>query len=183
MDINNVGDKLRHHRKKKDVTLTYLSDKTGLSIGYLSNLENNLSSPRLDDLHKICSVLDISLVELLSQQIFDENVHIIKKYNRQTIFHNNREIKYESVKFGRGFLEGLFIELAPNCNFAETWFHNYDEIGLVTEGQLILTINSKNYTLNEGDSIYIKAGTEHTLSNESNKSCKSYWVSKPVETK
>jgi len=42
--LDRIGDRFKELRKEKKLTLKELSEKTGLSIGYLSNLERNISS-------------------------------------------------------------------------------------------------------------------------------------------
>ncbi len=45
-------------RKDKKITLKHLSDKTGLSISYLSEIENNkIKEPSFSAIGKICAVL------------------------------------------------------------------------------------------------------------------------------
>ena len=46
--VDEIGNKIRGIRKEKGITLKQLSERTGLSIGYLSNLERDSSSPTLD---------------------------------------------------------------------------------------------------------------------------------------
>lgn len=74
-----VGEKLRNLRKKKGLTLKKLSEKAELSIGYLSNLERDACSPTLENIQKICGILDVSLSELLEENI--ESRTVIKKMN------------------------------------------------------------------------------------------------------
>lgn len=174
-----VGKQIRNQRREKKITLSELSKQTNLSVGYLSNLENNLSNPRLDDIHKICEVLEISLIELLSYEPFQEDRFIIRKGNREIIYKENGKVIYELIGYGRNHLEGLLIKIDPNCHFKTNWHHDYDEIGLVLKGQLVITIEDKDYTLYKGDSFYIKAQLEHSLKNNSDIVCESYWVKNP----
>ncbi len=64
-DIQKIGYSVRAHRRDKGMTLQQLSDISGLSIGYLSNLERNANSPTLVNLQKICDALEISFYSLL----------------------------------------------------------------------------------------------------------------------
>ena len=54
-----LGEKIRFFRKNKNITLQELSDNTGLSIGYISQIERNLVDPSLSSLRKISQYLDI----------------------------------------------------------------------------------------------------------------------------
>ena len=57
-----VGDKIRGFRRSKGMTLTELSEKTGLSASLLSQVENKKTSPSIATLRKIAMALEISIV-------------------------------------------------------------------------------------------------------------------------
>ncbi len=52
--INEIAEKIRNLRKEKNLTLKDLSEKTGLSISFLSQVENNSSSLAITSLKKNC---------------------------------------------------------------------------------------------------------------------------------
>ena len=45
-----LGEHVRNIRKKRGITLKELAEKTGLSIGYISQIERNLTAPSLSTL-------------------------------------------------------------------------------------------------------------------------------------
>ncbi|WP_074616341.1 helix-turn-helix domain-containing protein [Eubacterium maltosivorans] len=173
-----IGKKLRSLRKKNKLTLKQLSEKTELSIGYLSNLERDACSPTLENIQKICGILDISLSELLEENV--ESRTVIKKDERTVIFEKEGAVCYESIVFGEDEMEGLCITLEPHTKYdASNWVHNYDEIGLIIEGSMEIRIEKDYHHLNKGDAFYIKAKTNHSLSNDTAARCISYWVKSP----
>lgn len=56
-----IGAKIKQLRTQKQMTLKDMSEKTNLSIGFLSQLERGLTSVATDSLGKIASVLDVEL--------------------------------------------------------------------------------------------------------------------------
>jgi len=173
--LDRIGDRFKELRKEKNLTLKELSEKTGLSIGYLSNLERNISSPTLEYMQRICEILGVSITELLAPE---KQEHIlIRKADRVTLIDNDN-LKCESINFGNYDTECLCITLHPGVSFHETWGHAYDEMGIVVQGSMEITIDEKIYTLYEGDSFYICANTPHSMSNSSEEDCISYWVMK-----
>lgn len=65
-----VGSRLRHFRKVRDWTLRELSAETdGLSIGYLSDIENERTSPSIVNLLTIAAAFDLTLGEFLGENI------------------------------------------------------------------------------------------------------------------
>ncbi|MGL4607598.1 MAG: helix-turn-helix domain-containing protein [Eubacteriaceae bacterium] len=173
--ILSIGEKFKAARKTKKLTLKQLSQQSGLSIGYLSNLENNVCSPTLENMQNICAVLGVSLMEILEG--FQPQRLVVKKEERTTIFSIKNVVRYDSITYGDGKMDGLYITLFPKCNYDKSnWRHTYDEIGLVLSGSMDIRIDDEIFHLSEGDSFYINAYTNHSLSNPSDCMCESYWV-------
>ena len=60
-----MGYRLKAKREKKGMTLEQLEKKTGLSAGYLCNLENNKRiNPSMETMKKIAEALDSTVQEL-----------------------------------------------------------------------------------------------------------------------
>ena len=58
MDTNAIiGLRIKNLRTEKKYTLKYLSENTGLSIGFLSQLERGMTSIAIDSLDKISNFL------------------------------------------------------------------------------------------------------------------------------
>lgn len=172
--INNVGARLRHIRKSKGLTLSEVAQRTNMSIGFLSNLERDISSPTLDSLWHICEALDISLIKLLETS--DGNGRLIRADEREIILKHNNSAKYETINFGDDKMEGILITLEPKCEYARPWKHSYEELGLVLEGELTILFEEEEYLLHEGDAFYVEAKKMHSLSNHADIPCVSYWV-------
>lgn len=64
--MNTIGERIRYARKNKNLTLTELKEKTGLSTGNLSDLENNKSMPSANALIQLKKVLNISIDWILT---------------------------------------------------------------------------------------------------------------------
>lgn len=58
-------NRMKEIRKLKGITLTDLSNKTGISIGYLSHLENGTrKNPSIEIMDKIAKILDKSVSDV-----------------------------------------------------------------------------------------------------------------------
>ena len=70
MNVNTaIGAKVKQKRTERKMTLKQLGEKTGLSVGFLSQFERGLSSIALDSLEKISRVLETPLSELFEEQV------------------------------------------------------------------------------------------------------------------
>jgi transcriptional regulator with XRE-family HTH domain len=67
--MKNVGGTIRALRQEKGITLPALADRSSLSKGLLSKIENSdESNPSLDTLYKIAEALDEPLATLLETE-------------------------------------------------------------------------------------------------------------------
>ena len=62
-----VGEKIRKLRKEKKLTLKDIAEATGLSIGYISQLERGAVEPSLASLRKVSEFLGVSPYLLVDQ--------------------------------------------------------------------------------------------------------------------
>ena len=53
-----------HARDKRNITLTQLSELTGIGKSTLNNIENGRTSPTLDQLERIAKALNVKISEL-----------------------------------------------------------------------------------------------------------------------
>lgn len=61
-----LGDNIKTIRKSKKISINLLSNITGISLGYLSDLENNkASNPTMEKLQKIADALQVSVDEFM----------------------------------------------------------------------------------------------------------------------
>jgi transcriptional regulator with XRE-family HTH domain len=63
-----LGDRLRLERMRRKMTLAELARASGLSKGFLSQVESGRSNASLKSLHRISACLGISLADLLSEE-------------------------------------------------------------------------------------------------------------------
>ena len=173
----NLGEKIKLIRKNKDYTLKELSEITGLSIGFLSNIERDWNSPSINNLQQICSALNINLMEILDEEISTNP--ITRVHEREEILKNiETNTTVESLLNRKASLNGIAITIEEESSFSDmSWGHGYDEIGIVVKGELEIEIDKTLYHLYEGDSIFIKQNTPHSYRNPSVTSSVVYWVS------
>ena len=62
-----VGLKIRDARKQRRLTLQRVAEATGLSIGFLSQVERDITTPSLSSLVTIAKALDLPVSSFLHQ--------------------------------------------------------------------------------------------------------------------
>ncbi len=170
------GSILKNLRKKKQLTLQTLSEETDLSISYLSKLENNLSSPTLINLQRICNALEISMAEMLEIKT-DKTTRLIRKDECPKIYETNSGLNYHQL-FNLAQKVKIVSMTMNEDNYTEelSWGHHYDEVGIVIEGSIFVTVSDETYQLFAGDVIFIKAHETHKFQKATEGICVVHWI-------
>lgn len=69
----NVGQRIKALRQQHNMTLRELSQKVGISISFLSDIENGRSNPSLERLKEIAEALDTTVSYLLGENDTTDN--------------------------------------------------------------------------------------------------------------
>lgn len=175
LDLSGIGERISKIRKEKGLTLKDMVEYTGLSTGYLSNLETGKTSPTLENLRMVTIALGMDLIELLTSEktrkpiIRAEDMHInhYEDYNMEVRI---IEFGYDSQIYEVLTIRPGEIQLGPLSR------HLYSETCTVLEGELSVELEDKVYKLHKFDSVYIPEKTAHRIWNESDKTVVTYWV-------
>jgi repressor LexA len=93
-----AGYKIKEYRKEKGYTLKQLSEYTGLSLSFISDIEHNRSNPSLDNLKKLADALDVSINNLISEDNKSENTDSYSFLNLKNLDSLSRFAKYFKSK-------------------------------------------------------------------------------------
>ncbi len=66
IDYTLIGKRIQTQRLEKGITQEKLAERAGISVVYLSKIENGRVYPTLETLSNICTELDIELAEILT---------------------------------------------------------------------------------------------------------------------
>ncbi|EKD40377.1 MAG: DNA-binding protein, partial [uncultured bacterium] len=75
----NIGTLIRRCRKERKLTLKIVAEKASISEGFLSQVENDVNSPSVDTLIRICNAIGVNAGDLISQVSKQEKVILIRK--------------------------------------------------------------------------------------------------------
>jgi len=179
-----VGWRIRSIRTRKRMTLRSLASTSGLSVGFLSQIERGLSSFSISSLRSICQALDASLADVLVMSngpgnailVDPRHASITKGDNRPHLSLSDASIKYRFLSTGfqgRRF-EAVIGEMTPS-SLREPHTHEGEEFGYVIEGGIVLISDEEAHELGPGDSYHLMASTPHAC-NAAGSGAKVLWV-------
>jgi transcriptional regulator with XRE-family HTH domain len=163
---------IRKIRKDKKITLRQLAEKSGLSLSFLSNLENGRVNVTLSSLRKIAAALEVPVARLIAEDE-TEGVVIVKKEERMNLVHHRspkgtviQQFLTRSPNFD---LEIVVIQLPAGTSSESYKSHQGQEFTYVLEGETVLCLNDSTYLLSAGDMAYYDASIPHKWENNSSK--------------
>lgn len=173
MDTNAIiGLRIKNLRNEKKYTLKYLSEQTGLSIGFLSQLERGMTSIAIDSLAKIANVLNVELSTFFDIAENANDTHIVRRYEQKSTVVNPEIIQYALTNNISGFnLLPRLVEIMPALqdeSELEMYTHDGEEFIYILEGILTLQIDNDTYSLYPGDSAHIPSTIPHNWKNATN---------------
>jgi transcriptional regulator with XRE-family HTH domain len=170
-----LGEKIKLVRKRLGYTLQQLSDKTNLSVGYLSNIERNLTSPTVATLEILCNAMRIDMVELL--EAARSPSPLLTQSERKRVYVDRDGILESAVVENETYRCTVYT---MNPDYREDITHpggnSGDILCYVISGDLELTMDGVVYSMSAGDSIFIKANTPHSLHRTSPEKNTTLWV-------
>lgn len=184
-----VGEKIRLLRKRQRITLKEVSEHTGFSIGFISQVERDLSKPSVDSLKRICDYLGVPLAVFFDDDRFQELAgdRVIRRENRRRL--NFEGSKAEMFLLSPSLtpemtdcrIELLMIIAQPGAQSGSAYhYHKGEECGVVIKGSLRVSLDDGTcYDLNEGDSMYFSSENGHKWVNQGEEESVSIWAITP----
>jgi transcriptional regulator with XRE-family HTH domain len=172
-----IGPKIRMLRQKKDLGLVQLGEHTGLSSGMLSKIERGQLFPTLPTLLRIAMVFGVGLEHFFVDQNDVPLKAVVRKKDRLRLPDRPGKVSpsyfFESLDFpvADRKMEAYYAEFDGQSEPTEPHKHAGAEIIYVIRGQLMVTIEDEDTTLEEGDSMYFDSGRAHTYRRHGRASC------------
>lgn len=179
--VKDIGKAIKDLRSSKKLTLKELSDKTGLSTGYLSQLERGLTTISIDLLENVAKTLDVDLSYFILSNDTKEEV-IMRGYNQEVSRIENKFIhSHLSNNIKSMQILSEIVTLLPSSDEEDIqqFPHNGEEFIYVLEGILTLFLNHQKYELYPGDSAQYNSSIIHNWANFTNKTVKILHVCTP----
>lgn len=176
-----LGADLRALRRARGLTLQVLAVRLGRSVGWISQVERDLSRPSIDDLKAFAEAFGVPLSLFFGQSAAPdiEVGYVVRQGARRRI------------GSGEG---GLFEEmLSPDLTDDFEMVHSVfqagarldapvirptQEVGYVVSGRLDLSIGGRFFTVEEGDSFRIR-GEAYQWANPNSEPAVVIWVIAP----
>lgn len=181
LSIPSLGADLRALRKARGQTLAELATHLDRSVGWLSQVERDLSEPSISDLRQIAGALDVSVSSLFRHGATPahEQGYIVRASARRPIGSRAAGLVEEllSPDLTDDF-EMVHSTFEPGAAMDEPVTRPTQEVGYLISGRLDIWINGRTHKLAAGDSLRIR-GEPHRWMNPYDAPAVAIWVIAP----
>ena len=178
VDEASIGERIKMLRQAKSLTQEELATRAGLTKGFISQVERNLTSLSVESLIGILDALDEKPSNFFNGA-FDEKI-VFR-------FRDRVELEREDVKrfqilvpaAQNRLMDPALLELDVGERTPEEEPHGGEEFGFVLAGGVEVVLGGKPHRVKRGECFYFKATKRHCIANRRKKKSVVLWVSSP----
>ena len=178
-----LGADLRALRKARGVTLAELASDLNRSVGWLSQVERDLSEPSITDLRHIAARLDVSVSMLFGHAPAPagEAGYVVRQESRRPIGSNEAGLVEEllSPDLTDDF-EMVHSTFEPHSRIGEVVQRPTQEVAYLLSGKLDLIISGRKFTIRPGDSFRIRGEPFEWINPYDETACAIWVIAPPV---
>jgi transcriptional regulator with XRE-family HTH domain len=175
--LSAVGKTIKRIRKENKMSLKEVAEKSNVTAGLLSKIENFRAIPSLPVLQSISLALDVNLVDLVREVNTSEgSPYLLIKKGEGDIEERDDSIgvSYELLitdSISNSYLRTVVVTVNPGV-YREQVVTDCWEIDYILSGEITYKISDETVTLSEGDIIYYDGNFPHSMENKSTEAAK-----------
>ena len=158
-----IGKKIRELRMRKGLTQEELANRSELSKGFISQLENDVTSPSIATLVDVLTCLGTDLKTFFGEEQDNQIVFCEEDYFVKTDEAQGNEIAW----------------IVPNAQTEVDSPHEGEEFGYVLSGRVLIHLGDECHKAKKGESFYYPASCDHYLENPGKTPAVILWISSP----
>ena len=181
-----IGNRIKELRKARKMSLTELSQKSGVQIATLSRIENGKMTGTLDSHMHIAKIFGIELTELYSNVTNREeskNAAVTTPKSITDVFVHTEKSSYEilTTKILSKKMMPVLLKIEPQGKTnPEQNQPGTEKFLFVLEGKIKIEAGEQSFELTKYHTLYFDASLRHSLSNPGKQTARILCVVTPV---
>lgn len=161
-----IGRQVRRYRKQLGLTITEMCDRTGLSAGMVSKIENGNTSPSLATLRSLATALNVPVTSLFREFEEQRDATFVKAGQGLAIERQGTRAGHQYQLLGHSVhsdvsVEPYLITLDKDSDVFPIFQHAGIEFLYILEGSMVYRHLNATYTMNPGDSLFFDSDAPH----------------------
>lgn len=161
-----VGTYVRRLREQQKLSLRALSERCGLSINAISQIERSEVSPSIATLGRLAAALGLPITDFFAGETLRDTV-FIKHGQGVLLSKNGISLEHLGNGLDRQPFETYRMVIRPGATFTKTITHPGYELVYCLEGQIEYSVSSRIYSMEAGDCLKFTASQPHACRNVS----------------
>ena len=162
-----VGPRLRAARREQGLTISEVAEQAGLTAGFISQLERDLTSASLSSLYRICAVLGIRVGNLIDEVPSGKLIRREQQTRRSLAMGDAEHLLLSSREERRFHVTESHIPPGGSAGDELYTLPADVELVYVLRGSLELRVGDEMHVLEEGDTLTYSPRDPHTWRNPS----------------
>ena len=172
-----LGIKIKRLRLQNNLTQEELADRCELTKGYISQLENELTSPSIQTLEDILNALGTNFADFFRDEKEEKIVFTDADFIEKIA--DGHKIEWLVPNAQKNEMEPIRVTIDPHTTLSEDMPHEGEEFGYVISGRIHLHIGSNSQTVKKGEAFYFSANKMHKIENRTAEKAVILWVASP----
>lgn len=172
-----IGNRIRELRILNGLTQEELADRSELSKGFISQLENDVTSPSIATLEDVLQCLGITLSEFFAKQETTQVVFGKEDYFEKEDEELKNKTEWIIPNAQKNMMEPIRLTLQAGGKTYPDNPHEGEEFGYVLKGEISISLGSEVYRAKAGESFYYTPDKTHYIT--SKKGAEILWISTP----
>ena len=172
-----LGTKIKRLRLQNNLTQEELADRCELTKGYISQLENELTSPPITTLEDILNALGTTFADFFKDEKEEKVVFTEAEFIEKVA--DTHKIEWLVPNAQKNEMEPIRVTVEPHTTLEEDVPHEGEEFGYVISGRVWLHIGQAAYCVKKGEVFYFTSDKPHRLENRTNEKAVVLWVASP----
>ncbi|MBT2515277.1 helix-turn-helix domain-containing protein [Arthrobacter sp. ISL-30] len=177
-----IGSRIRAARQSQRLTIEQVAEATGLTKGFLSRVERDLTSPSVASLVTLCQVLSVSVGDLFAAP----ETHLTRRASGPRISLGGEGI-VERLLTARSErrLQIIQATIEPRGRGEKELYAVDCDVDVlhIVKGRLTLVLTNEEYELEEGDTLSFPGREPHTWVNPTDESAEVLWILVPAASR
>jgi transcriptional regulator with XRE-family HTH domain len=150
-----VGAAVRRRRRALELTLAVVAERSGLSVPFLSQVENERARPSKSSLERVADALGTTAVELLAAADPACSVDVVRADGAE--FAPEAHVR----PLVRGHHQLHATEFTGDHEEGRELQHRNDKLMYVADGAVEVEAEGRAHRLGRGDTLYLTGGVRH----------------------
>lgn len=174
-----IGSKIKELRTQKGLTQEELADRCELSKGFISQLENDLTSPSIATLVDILQCLGTSLKDFFDDGDDEQIIFGKEDFFEKTDAELGNKVEWIIPNAQKNMMEPIRVTLEPGGSTYPDQPHEGEEFGYVLSGSIMVVIGKRSMKAKKGEAFYYTPGSEHYIKASGKTGAVFLWISAP----